>query len=163
MAGSAGYDLEITDFFGTGVPRAYRKSLMNAAKQKAKVNGNHSAVWLLDDESSALKATKRLLNSAGWEVEMFTDPRFFVQQASTYRPRLAVIDMRMPLMNGLEVQERLNEVSPATRVIVLTGKDDPHIRSRALAAGAVAFFSKPASGDDFLAAIESAILTAGAE
>lgn len=163
MAGSAGRDLEITDFIGTGAPRAYGKRLMNGAKQKAKVNGNHSAVWLLDDESSSLKATKRLLNSAGWEVEVFTDPRFFVEQASTHHPRLAVIDMWMPLMNGLEVQERLNEVSPATRVIVLTGKDDPHIRSRALAAGAVAFFFKPASGDDFLAAIRSAILTPAVE
>jgi len=163
MAGSAGRDLEITDFVGAGALRAYRKRLMNAAKQKAKVNGNHSAVWLLDDESSSLKATKRLLNSAGWEVEVFTDPSLFVQEASTHRPRLAVIDMWMPLMHGLEVQERLSEVSPATRVIVLTGKDDPHIRSRALAAGAAAFFSKPASGDDFLAAIQSAILTAATE
>jgi len=129
---------------------------MNAAGHEAEVNGNHSAVWVLDDEPSALKATKRLLNSAGWEVEVFTDPNLFLEQASTRRPGLAVIDMSMPLMHGLKVQERLGETSPATRVIVLTGKDDPHVRSRALEAGAVAFFFKPASGEDLLAAIQSA-------
>jgi FixJ family two-component response regulator len=127
---------------------------MNAVRQNAEVNRNHPAVWLLDDEPSVLKATKRLLNSAGWEVKAFTDPSFFLQQAKTHRPRLAVIDMWMPLMHGLEVQERLSRVSPTTRVIVLTGKDDPHIRARALEAGAVAFFFKPPSGDDFLATIQ---------
>ena len=136
---------------------------MNAVRQQADVNGNHSVVWLLDDEPSTLKSTKRLLNSAGWEVEVFTDPSFFLQQAKTDGPRLAVIDMWMPLMHGLEVQERLSEVSPATRVIVLTGKDDPHIRSRALAAGAAAFFLKPASSDDFLTAIQSAFPADGVE
>ena len=136
---------------------------MNAVRQKAELNGHHSAVWLLDDEPSTLKATKRLLNSAGWEVEVFTDPSLFLHQAKTRSPRLAVIDMWMPLMHGLEVQEKLSEVSPATRVIVLTGKDDPHIRSRALEAGAVAFFFKPASGDDFLASIQSAFGTGAAE
>ena len=123
------------------------------------VNGNHPAVWLFDDEPSALKATQRLLNSAGWEVEVFTDPNFFLQQARTHGPGLAVIDMSMPLMHGLEVQERLSEISPATHVLVLTGKDDPHVRSRALEAGAVAFFSKPAPNDDFLT--DSMGLTAG--
>lgn len=132
---------------------------MNSAKQKAEVTGNHSAVWLLDDEPSSLKATKRLLNSTRWEVEVFTDPSFFLQQAKTRRPRLAVIDMSMPLMHGLEVQEKLSKVSPATRVIVLTGKDDPNIRSKALQTGAVAFFSKPPSSGDFLAAIQSAFQT----
>src|SRR3982751_2939878 len=137
--------------------------LMNETSQKAEVNGNGSAVWLLDDEPSTLKATKRLLNSAGWEAEVFTDPNSFLQQAKTRRPGLAVIDMSMPLMHGLDVQERLGEISPATRVIVLTGKDDPHVRSRALQAGALAFFSKPAPADDLLASIQSAFRTEAAE
>jgi len=129
---------------------------MNETSQKAEGNGNDGAVWLLDDEPSTLKATKRLLNSAGWEAEVFTDPNSFLQEAKTRRPGLAVIDMSMPLMHGLDVQERLGEISPATRVIVLTGKDDPHVRSRALGAGALAFFSKPAPADDLLASIQSA-------
>ena len=58
-------------------------------------------------------------------------------------------------MNGLEVQRRLRSVSPGTRVIVLTSKDDPSVRAKALAAGASAFFLKPAPDEEFLGEIES--------
>ena len=115
-----------------------------------------SPVCLLDDDPSVLKATGRLLASAGWLVEAFTDPDDFLHHAETYRPRVAVIDMWMPRMHGLEVQRRLSEVSPSTRVIVLTANDDRAVRWNALAAGAVAFFIKPERGDEFLAGVRSA-------
>src|SRR4051812_32525747 len=80
-----------------------------------------AAVYLLDDDASILKATRRLLDSAGWNnVETFTDPIAFLERAEMHRPDLAVIDMLMPDLNGLEVQNRLARVSPSTRVIVLT-------------------------------------------
>jgi FixJ family two-component response regulator len=62
----------------------------------------------------------------------------------------------MPVMDGLEVQNRLHDVSPATRVIVLTSKDDAVVRSKAMGAGACAFFLKPVEDDEFLAGIKSA-------
>ena len=87
------------------------------------INREAAAVYLLDDDASILKATRRLLDSAGWNnVETFTDPIAFLQHAAMHRPELAVIDMLMPVMNGLEVQTRLRRVSPSTRVIVLTGQ-----------------------------------------
>lgn len=64
--------------------------------------------------------------------------------------------MRMPAMNGLEVQTRLRQVSPSTRVIVLTAKDDPSIRRIAMNAGASAFFIKGVQSGDFLAGVEAA-------
>jgi two-component system response regulator HydG len=115
-----------------------------------------SAVCLLDDDPSVLKATGRLLASAGWRVEAFTDPDDFLHHAETYRRRVAVIDMWMPRMHGLEVQRRLSEVSPSTRVIVLTANDDRAVRWKALAAGAAAFFIKPERDDEFLAGVRSA-------
>ena len=106
-----------------------------------------SAVYLLDDDPSILKATRRLLDSAGWNnLETFTDPIAFLQRAAMHRPELAVIDMLMPVMNGLEVQTRLRRVSPSTRVIVLTGNDDPSMRRIAMNAGASAFFVKGIAG-----------------
>jgi two-component system response regulator FixJ len=113
-------------------------------------------VCLLDDNLSVLKATSRLLSSAGWKVEPFTDPIVFLHYAQTQHPRVVVLDIRMPVMNGLEVQTRLKTVSPSSRVIVLTSKDDPSVRSQAMAAGASAFFLKPMDGDEFLVGIESA-------
>jgi two-component system response regulator FixJ len=121
------------------------------------INREAAAVYLLDDDASILKATRRLLDSAGWNnVETFTDPSAFLERAAIDPPELAVIDMLMPDINGLEVQKRLRRVSPSTRVIVLTGNDDPSIRRIAMNAGASAFFIKGVESDDFLAGLKAA-------
>jgi FixJ family two-component response regulator len=117
---------------------------------------NKETVYLLDDDASILKSTGRLLDSAGWKVETFTDPIVFLEQASKHCPDVAVIDILMPKMSGLEVQTRLRGVSPSTRVIVLTSKDDPSVRRMAMNAGASAFFVKGIKGDEFLAGIKAA-------
>jgi two-component system response regulator FixJ len=117
---------------------------------------NKETVYLLDDDSSILKSTGRLLDSAGWKVEAFTDPIAFLERASTHCPDVAIIDILMPEMNGLEVQTRLQRVSPSTRVIVLTAKDDPSVRRKAMSAGASAFFTKGVEGNEFLAGVKAA-------
>ena len=113
-------------------------------------------VCLLDDDASALKATSRLVRSAGWQVESFLDPVAFLSHVQANGCRIVVIDIRMPIMDGLEVQSRLRELSPSTQVIVLTSKDDPSVRSQAMGAGASAFFLKPVRDEEFLAGLESA-------
>jgi FixJ family two-component response regulator len=113
-------------------------------------------VNLLDDDPSVVKATGRLLSSAGWKVESFTDPFEFLRHAETCQPRVVVLDILMPAMNGLEVQKRLRSISPSSRVVVLTSKDDASVRAEALNYGAAAFFIKPVDDDEFLAGIESA-------
>ena len=113
-------------------------------------------VYLLDDDSSILKSTGRLLDSAGWKVEAFTDPIEFLERASTHCPDVAVIDIFMPEMSGLEVQTRLRRISPSTRVIVLTAKDDPSVRRKAMNEGASGFFIKGVESGEFLAGIKAA-------
>jgi FixJ family two-component response regulator len=115
-------------------------------------------VCLLDDDPSVLKATGRLLFSAGWNVESFTDPHAFLGYAQIHRPALAVIDIRMPIMNGFEVQQRLRGVSPSTRVIILTSKDDSATRTKAMSGGAAGFFLKAVDDEEFLAGIEAALV-----
>jgi two-component system response regulator HydG len=114
-------------------------------------------ICLLEDDPSVVKATNRLLSSEGWRAESFLDPLAFLQYAQAHRPDVAVIDIWMPAMHGLEVQRRLRTVSPATRVIVVTANDDPAVRDKATAAGASAFLIKPADNEEFLSAIESAV------
>lgn len=113
-------------------------------------------VFLLDDDSSILKSTGRLLDSEGWKVEAFADPISFLQQAAMRCPDVAVIDILMPEMSGLEVQTRLRRVSPSTRVIVLTAQDDPSIRRIAMNVGASAFFIKGVESSEFLAGVKAA-------
>ncbi len=120
------------------------------------LNQEPVAVYLLDDDPSILKATRRLLDSAGWKVEAFSDPIAFLEHAAVHYPDLAVVDILMPDMNGLEVQTRLRTVSPSTRVIMLTANDDPSIRRMAMNAGASAFFIKGVQSEEFLAGVKAA-------
>ena len=117
-------------------------------------------ICLLDDDPSVLKAVGRLLSSAGWQAQQFSDPEKFLEYAKIHRTPVAVIDVWMPLMNGLEVQSRLKELSPSTRVIIFTGKDDPLVRSTALNAGASAFLTKPFDDEELLTAVRLALAPA---
>ena len=119
-----------------------------------------NVICLLDDDPSVLKAVGRLLSSAGWQAQQFSDPEKFLEYAKIHRAPVAVIDVWMPIMSGLEVQSRLQEVSPSTRVIIFTGKDDPLVRSTALNAGASAFLTKPFDDEELLTAVRLALAPA---
>ena len=102
-----------------------------------------NGIWVLDDDASMLKAMGRLLTSAGFAVEKFGDPADFLSQLDHAQCRVAILDVWMPDMNGLEVQACLRRDSPETRVIFMTGREDPLIRQTAIEAGAFGFLSKP--------------------
>jgi two-component system, LuxR family, response regulator FixJ len=123
-------------------------------------NSNAFVLCLLDDDLSVLKGLSRLFSSADTPAETFTDPEEFLRYARTHRPAVALVDVCMPQMSGLEVQSQLREISPSTRVIIFTGKDDPLIRSTALNAGASAFFTKPFDDEALLAAVRLALASA---
>jgi two-component system response regulator HydG len=118
---------------------------------------NGSPICLLDDDPSVLKSTDRLLSSAGWSVEPFLDAQSFLCYARSNQPRLVVLDMSMPLMHGLEVQKQLREVSPRTKVIVLTAKDDPALRSSAINLGAARYLIKPVEDEELISGIEAVL------
>ena len=104
-----------------------------------------------------LKALGRLLNSAGFIVEKFSDPADFLSRIAERECRVAVLDVWMPDMNGLEVQACLRRDSPETRIIFITGRDDPLVRQNALDAGAFAFLSKPFEDEVLLQLIHKAV------
>ena len=104
-----------------------------------------------------LKALGRLLNSAGFVVEKFSDPADFLSNLEQRECRVAVLDVWMPDMNGLEVQARLRRHSPKTRIIFITGRDDPLVRQTALDAGAFAFLAKPFEDEVLLQLIHKAV------
>jgi two-component system response regulator HydG len=114
-------------------------------------------VCLLDDEPSVLRGLARLFASADLDAKAFDDPADFLSYAQTHRPPVALIDVCMPRMSGLEVQSRLREISPSTRVIIFTGKQDPLLRSTALNAGASAFLTKPFDGEELLTTVRLAL------
>jgi FixJ family two-component response regulator len=117
-------------------------------------------VCLLDDEPSVLRGLSRLFSSVDLQAETFGDPDEFLSYAQKHRPAVALIDVCMPQMNGLEVQSRLHDISPSTRVIIFTGKHDPLVRMTALNAGALAFFTKPFDDEELLTAVRLALSSA---
>jgi FixJ family two-component response regulator len=112
---------------------------------------------MLDDEPSVLKGLGRLFSSAELDAKAFGDPMDFLSYAQTHRPAVALIDVSMPRMSGLEVQSHLREISPSTRVIIFTGKNDPLLRSIALNAGASAFLTKPFNDEELLTVVRLAL------
>jgi two-component system, LuxR family, response regulator FixJ len=84
-------------------------------------------------------------------------PNKFLAYAQEHAVKLAVLDVWMPETNGIKVQERLHELSPDTRVIVITGREEPAIRSAALESGAFAFLLKPFDDETFLTLVRRAL------
>jgi len=119
-----------------------------------------NVICLLDDELSVLKALGWLFASEGLHVEKFSEPQRFLEHARNHPVRLAVIDIQMPGMTGLEVLAELRVISPGARVIVMTGEDNPAHRSAAIAGGASAFFFKPFDDEALLAAVRAAFVPA---
>jgi FixJ family two-component response regulator len=116
-----------------------------------------ASVCLLDDDLSMLKALDRLLKSDGFHVERFSDPAAFLAAMAITPTKVVILDVWMPDMNGLEVQAVLQKDSPETRIIFISGRDDPSVRQTALEAGAFGFLSKPFDDEVLLQLVRKAI------
>jgi FixJ family two-component response regulator len=116
-----------------------------------------TCICLLDDNLSMLKALDRLLKSDGFNVERFSEPAAFLSAIGKSPCRVAILDVWMPDMNGLEVQAVLRKDSPETRIIFISGRDDPSVRQTALEAGAFGFLSKPFDDEILLQLVRKAV------
>jgi FixJ family two-component response regulator len=118
-----------------------------------------ASICLLDDDLSMLKALDRLLKSDGFNVERFHEPAAFLSAVGKTPCRVAILDVWMPDMNGLEVQAVLRKDSPETRIIFISGRDDPSVRQTALEGGAFGFLSKPFDDEFLLQLVRKAVTT----
>jgi len=114
-------------------------------------------VCLVDDDLSVLKSIERLLASDGLSVRGFNKPKDFLTHVQAHTVPLVVLDIWMEEMSGLEVQAQLSALSPQTRVIIITGREDQTAKLAALQSGVIAFFTKPFDGDQFLNAVRRAL------
>ncbi|HTE92097.1 MAG TPA: response regulator, partial [Bradyrhizobium sp.] len=93
----------------------------------------------------------------GFNVERFSEPAAFLSAVGKSPCRVAILDVWMPDMNGLEVQAALRKHSPVTRIIFMSGRDDPSVRQTALEAGAFGFLSKPFDDEVLLQLVRKAV------
>ncbi len=114
-------------------------------------------VYLLDDEPEMLKALTRLLRAEGFQVQAFSSAREFLAYAHQQEPACLVLDVAMPDIDGLAVQERLRQGGTDLPIIFLTGHGDIPMSVRTIKAGAENFLTKPVNAAELLPAIRAAL------
>ena len=115
------------------------------------------AIAIVDDEAPVRKALGRLLRAAGFGVATFASGNEFLDSLRSSRPDCVILDLHLPGLSGLEVQQELSHQNISTPCIIITGKDEPGISQRVLASGAAAYLRKPLDESELLAAINQAV------
>jgi FixJ family two-component response regulator len=117
-------------------------------------------IGVVDDEASVRKALGRLLRAAGFESRAFASGQEFLETCRTDPPDCVVLDMHMPEMSGLEIQQRLNDSAIFVPMVFVTADDESRGCQRSLDAGAVACLRKPVDGAVLIHGVERALLQA---
>jgi two-component system response regulator FixJ len=119
--------------------------------------GIEGTIFVVDDDEAVRDSLALLLETAGLQVEAFANGADALKRCRQQRPACVVTDVRMPGMDGLELQQQLSTVHADVPVIVITGHGDVPLAVRAMKAGAVDFIEKPFSDDVILASVETAV------
>lgn len=124
----------------------------NAAAQAP----DDAVVYVVDDDVSVRDALELLIQNGGWRPETFTSAQSFLEMPRTAHPSCLVLDVGLPDLDGLDLQQRLADRTDMP-IIFITGYGDVPTSVRAMKAGAVDFLTKPFSDEALLAAIRSAL------
>jgi FixJ family two-component response regulator len=116
-----------------------------------------STVYVVDDDPAVRDGLKALLTVSGYRIEAFDSAESFLAAADRGAVGCAILDIRMPGMNGLELQRELKRRGIALPVVIVTGHGDVPLAVAALKAGAVDFLEKPFDSDALLASIAEAL------
>ncbi len=114
-------------------------------------------VSIVDDDVSVRRSTRRLLRSFGLRAETFPSAQDFLQSGFAAETTCLLLDVRMPGMDGLELQRRLGETHQLIPIIFLSARASEEEEHRALCAGAANFLRKPVSKEALLRAISAAL------
>ena len=118
---------------------------------------DRSVVFVVDDDVSVRESLALLIRASGWEPQTFESAQAFLDQPRAKMPSCLLLDLSMPNIDGLTLQERLVSQNPDLPIIFVTGHADVPKTIQALKAGAVEFLTKPLQGDVLIAAIAGAL------
>jgi FixJ family two-component response regulator len=114
-------------------------------------------VFIVDDDASVRKSLTRLVASAGYVPRAFASAREFLARGPAAGPCCIVLDVRMPDLTGLDLQQALADAMHRSAIVFITGHGDVATSVQAMKAGAVDFLTKPFEGKDLLDAIQRAL------
>jgi FixJ family two-component response regulator len=116
-----------------------------------------ATVFVVEDDPSVREALAGLIRSAGWSVEVFDSAHDFLARPRYEAPSCLVLDVGLPGLSGLDLQERMVAQHNDVPIVFITGHGDIPMSVRAIKAGAVDFLTKPFHERELLAAIEQAL------
>lgn len=116
-----------------------------------------ATVYVVDDDASVLKSLGRMLRRAGFAVECFSSGQDFLAHRPEPGPSCLILDVRMPDLDGLELQASLAARGCPPAIVFISGSSDIPISVQAMKAGAVDFLTKPYSTDELLEAVRRAV------
>ncbi len=115
-------------------------------------------IYIVDDDPAVCRALRRLLRSWGMQVRTFASGQELLSALSgSHHADCSLIDVQMPGMTGLEVQERMKLAGVDLPVIFITAHEEDGVEERAMRAGAVGFLRKPFSDEDLVGLIRDAL------
>jgi FixJ family two-component response regulator len=112
-------------------------------------------VYLVDDDEAVRDGLKLLLKTMNYEVSTYDDPKAFLTDLPNLSPACIIMDIRMPMISGLKVQEKLLEANCSYPVILISGHGDINACRKAFKNGAIDFISKPIDEQDLIDAIQN--------
>jgi FixJ family two-component response regulator len=121
------------------------------------VSGSEPTVFVVEDDDAVRDALSMLIRSVGLAVETFVDARAFLNAYKPARPGCLVLDVRMPGMSGLELQESLTRMGSTLPIVFVTGHGDVPIAVNAMRSGAVNFLQKPFDEQELLDSVHHSI------
>ena len=121
------------------------------------MNQNNPFVCVIDDELSIRESLSNLLRSAGFKVQVFASAKEFLRNWPLEAPRCLVLDVQLPGISGLDLQQELGKGDARIPIIFMTGYGDIPMTVRAMKAGAIEFLTKPFRDEDLLSAVDQAI------
>ena len=114
-------------------------------------------VFIVDDDVSVRESLELLIRTAGWQPETFASAQSFLDRPRPLTPSCLVLDVSLPDLSGLDLQQRVVDDRPDMPIVFITGHGDVPMTVRAMKAGAVEFLTKPFRDDALLSAISQAI------
>jgi FixJ family two-component response regulator len=114
-------------------------------------------ISIIDDNDSVRESLQRLMRSVGFAVNVFASAEEFLNSDRLRNTNCLILDVRLPGMNGLELQRHLTTTHSEIPIIFITSHEDDEVRARALNAGAVDYLLKPFNDEDLLDAIDAAL------
>jgi FixJ family two-component response regulator len=116
-----------------------------------------ATVFVVDDDTSVRTALKRLIQSLGFKVETFDSAQAFLEHCPYDGPACLILDVRMPGMSGIELQQQLTKAGLGMPIVFITGHGNIPMSVKAMKAGAVDFIEKPFEDQKLIDAVNTAI------